>query len=243
MADLSVLLPIYNASRYPKGWVERALTSVLDYQTGINVEVCIGDDGSTDKFLDRLQDERIKIIRAGDEPTGGSRAANAAATIASGRYFIILSCRSWYEPQCLTAMVKFMDANERYGFCYGNTMKYYGDRAIHKIAPPFNRQLFLQSFPTSFGYMYRREFWDNGARYGCDLYVKEEKKWITIGDHYMLAQIVSEADGFAMKNLQVLHYQYGEIAQSNDLLSKYKGRLMQEFNNLLGGKKRVEIHR
>jgi len=236
MTDLSVLMPVYNASNYPPGWVERAVNSVLYYQPGIDVKLCIGDDGSNDGYLDRMVDERIRIVRAGDEPTGGSRAANAAANIATGRYFIILSCRSWYEPRSLAAMVKFLDSNERYGFCYGNTIKYMPNGyAAQKIAPPFNRNLFLNSFPSSFGYMYRREFWDEGARYGCDVYAEDEKRWVTIGDHYMLAQIVLKADGYAMKNLQVLHYQYGGVTQSNDILSKYKGRLMTRFRHLLEG--------
>ena len=235
MTDLSVLLPVYNASRYPDGWVERAITSVLDYQPGIQTEVCIGDDGSTDKFLTGLKDKRIKIVRASEEPTGGSRAANAAASIADGRYFIILSCRSWYEARALSAMVHFLDNNPDIGFCYGDTTKFLEDgRPIYKQAAPYNPKLFMTSFPTSFGYMYRREAWDEGARYGCDVYAEQEKQWMTIGDHYMLAQLVQMGyQGFAMRNLMVLYYQYGHIKQSNDLLAKYKGKLNNEMKRLL----------
>lgn len=98
----------------------------------------------------------------------------------------------------------------------------------------------MTSFPTSFGYMYRREAWDEGARYGCDVYAEPEKKWITIGDHYMLAQLVQMGyRGFAMRNLMVLYYQYGHIKQSTDLLSKYKGKLNAEMARLLRSKKNV----
>ena len=234
--DVSVLLPIYNAGSYPKGWVDRAINSVLCDQPDIEVELCIGDDGSTDKYLKKLNDERIHIVRAGDEPTGGSKATNAAAAIAKGRYFIILSCRSWYEQRSLTAMVMYLDSHPEVGFVYGDVMKYsqYG-RASYKPALPYNERVLLQRFPTSFGYMYRRECWDNGARYGCDVYAEAEKRWVTIGDHYMLAQIVLQGyKGFAMRNLMSLHYQYGGVKQSNDLLSKYKPQLMKKFNKLLG---------
>jgi glycosyltransferase involved in cell wall biosynthesis len=235
MIDLSVLMPVYNASHYPDGWVERALNSVLWYQPEIEVEVCIGDDGSNDGYLEKLLDERIRIVRAGDEPTGGSRAANAAATIAQGRYFIILSCRSWYQARSLTAMVNYLDNSPEIGFVYGDTMKYLPNgRAIYKQAAPYNPKLFMTSFPTSFGYMYRRGAFDNGARYGCDVYAEQEKRWLTIGDHYMLAQLVQDKwRGFAMRNLMVLHYQYGEVQQSTDLLSKYKGKLNGRLRLLL----------
>jgi len=236
MIDLSVLLPVYNPSTYPKGWVERAINSVLWEQPDIEVELCIGDDGSYDKWLDRLTDERIHIVKVGERPTGGSQAANAAAGIAQGKYFIILSCRSWYEPRSLTAMVKFLDSHPNIGFVYGDVMKYsqHGG-ASYKQARPYNKSVLLQRFPTSFGYMYRRECWDNGARYGCDVYAEKEGRWVTIGDHFLLAQIVLQGwDGFAMTNLMTLHYQYGGVEQSNDLLSKYKPKLMKKFNKLLG---------
>ena len=92
--------------------------------------------------------------------------------------------------------------------------------------------------------MYRRSAWDNGARYGCDVYAEEEKQWVTIGDHFMLAQLIQMGlDGQALRDLVVLHYEYGGIPQSNDLLSKYKPVLMNTFYRLLGEKKHVEISR
>ena len=233
MTDLSVLMPVYNASRYPAGWVERAIDSVLE-QPDISVELCIGDDGSDDGYLDRLHDNRIFVTRAGDHPSGGSRAADAAAGIAHGRYFIILSCRSWYERRALTAMVRHLDEHPEIGIVWGNTIRQHANGHLErKDAPIWNPQLFLRSFPTSFGYMYRREGYDRGARYDCSIQASDGT-WFSIGDHYMLAQLVKMGFTGAPLRMQVLYYQYGHVPQAGDLLHVYRARLYEKFNQQLG---------
>lgn len=232
MTDLSVLMPVYNASRYPEGWVERAIDSVL-CQPEIDIELCIGDDGSDDNYLWRFTDPRIKVVSASDKPQGGSTATNAAASIASGRYFIILSCRSWYEQRALTAMVRYLDNNPDIGFVWGNTFKCSPQgQPMFKEAAPFNPALFMRDFVTSFGYMYRREAWDRGARYGCDVQTKDGR-WLTIGDHWMQAQLILMDYKGAPMQMQVLYYQYGGIEQSNDLLQEYRPALYEEFSRLV----------
>lgn len=243
MIDVSVLMPVYNASRYPAGWVERAIDSVLT-QPEISAEVCIGDDGSMDGYLDRFNGDRIRITRAGEHPTGGSRAADAAAGIARGRYFCMVSCRSWYAPRGLTTMVRYLDAHLDIGMCWGDTIKYVESGAgyIYKDAAQFNPKLFMRSFPTSFGYLFRREAWDAGARYDCTVQT-DEGMYISIGDHYMMAQLVQMGwIGAPLKGVQVLHYQYGHTPQAADVLAQYKSRLYDQFNKQLEVR-RVEMER
>lgn len=55
MPDVSVLMPVYNVSRYPVEWIRRALASVAD------AELCIGDDHSTDSTADLLHSLRPDI--------------------------------------------------------------------------------------------------------------------------------------------------------------------------------------
>lgn len=235
MKDLSVLLPIYNAGRYPAGWVDRAINSVL-YQD-IDAEVCIGDDGSTDDYLSRYQDERIKIVRHENGPTGGSDAANLAGDAAEGRYFLILSCRSWYEPGSLKQMVRFLDRREDIGFVYGQSAMHLVNGTTYLKSPPaYSPEQWRHSFPWSFGYMYRREAWDCGCRYGITVYAENEKRYFTIGDHHMMMHLIHTMKYRGdVLNALVLHYQYGVIPQEGDFLAKYKRQLQAEFERAWSG--------
>ena len=243
MIDLSVIMPVYNAGSYPQGWFDKAINSVLDQP--INVEVCIGDDGSTDDALDAFYmgfNRNVHVVRVGEEPTGGSRAGRAAANIATGRYRIILSCRSWYFENSLAAMVKYLDDNPQFTFTYGDTFLHFPNgKTVNKIPPPFEKKRFIKSFPCSFGYMYRSEYHHQGAEYGCEIFAEDEQRWFSIGDHFLLAQIIQLGGvGKYMEDLAVLNYRYGHKAQSSDSLGKYRKQLYSEFYRLLRSKN-VEV--
>ena len=221
-------MPVYNASRYPDGWIERAITSVIT-QSEIDVEVCIGDDGSTDDFLHRFKDKRIKIARNENGPTGGADACNVAASVAKGKYFILLSCRSWYEERALTAMSMYLDSHPDIGFVYGTSYMHRENGAFHvKNLPAYTPEQWRHSFPWSFGYMYRREAWDKGCEYGVTIETKDG--YFTIADHDYIMQLihVMKYEGYVMQGLTTLHYQYGG-AQQNDFLAKYRTQLTHLF--------------
>lgn len=229
MIDVSVLMPVYNAGRYPEGWVERAITSVVT-QSEIDVEVCIGDDNSTDGFLKRFKDDRIRIAKNPDGPTGGADACNCAASIARGKYFILLSCRSWYQDRALTAMSKYLDTHPEIGFVYGSSVMYLPDGNFQfKHPPAYTPQQWRHAFPWSFGYMYRREAWDAGCKYGVTIETLDG--YFTIADHDYIMQLihVMKYKGYVMQGLTTLHYQYGGTKQQSNYLAKYKAQLTHLF--------------
>lgn len=84
MPEISVIIPVYNASRY----LPECLESIMA-QTFSDIEIICINDGSTDNSLQILQDfkqkdSRIKII---DQKNAGvSAARNAGLAIASGKY-------------------------------------------------------------------------------------------------------------------------------------------------------------
>ena len=60
-STLSVLVPVYNE----RATIERLLTEVVSVDTGLTLEVLVGDDGSKDgtrDILSRLQLPGVKII-------------------------------------------------------------------------------------------------------------------------------------------------------------------------------------
>ena len=85
MADISVIIPIYNSKKY----LERCLDSILS-QNGVEVEVICIDDGSTDRTADILNkyEKRYFNVTAirneNNKGVGSSR--NEGLKLASGRY-------------------------------------------------------------------------------------------------------------------------------------------------------------
>lgn len=84
MPKISVIIPVYNASKYLK----ECLDSVVN-QTLKDIEIICVNDGSTDNSLSILEkyaqnDDRIKIIN--QENKGLSEARNVAIEVASGDY-------------------------------------------------------------------------------------------------------------------------------------------------------------
>ncbi len=241
--DVSVIMPVFNISSYPCGWVERAISSVLEHQA-CSVELCIGDDASTDNtplLLRNLAEKNNNIkVTFAERNTGGAGNCNLAAGMATGKYFILLSCRSWYEPDSLAVMAGYLDQHPEYGFVYGNTV-FHSDNDTHlKIAKEFDRELFKTTFASSFGYMYRRDAWDAGSRYDCTIWLPKEQRHMTIADRHMVMSLIYDR-GYEGKHLSVtaLHYVNGGVAQMNDLLVRYKKEMMSEYKRqwarVLGG--------
>lgn len=100
--EISVLMPIYNASTY----LRQSLDSVTN-QTLTNIEIICINDGSTDNSLEIIRkyaekDSRIVII---DKPNSGyGDSMNRGLNIAKGKYIAILEPDDWYETSMLKTL-------------------------------------------------------------------------------------------------------------------------------------------
>jgi len=108
---VSVLLPIYNHSRY----VAEAVTSVLQ-QTYSHLELIAWDDGSSDDSWEQLvaaagDDPRVRTFRhPGDANRGLNATLRAALAEASGVYIAILASDDAFLPSRLAAGVAVLEA-------------------------------------------------------------------------------------------------------------------------------------
>lgn len=95
MIKISVIVPVYNTSKY----LERCINSIIN-QSLKEIEIIIINDGSTDNSLDIVEtfaslDKRIIII---DKKNGGlSSARNAGIEISKGEYIINIDSDDWIE--------------------------------------------------------------------------------------------------------------------------------------------------
>lgn len=88
MVKVSVVMPVYNASRFLKGSVESILNQTLD-----DLELICVDDGSTDDSLEILNDfakndERVKVFALPHQ--GGGNARNYGLDKITGKYLFCM---------------------------------------------------------------------------------------------------------------------------------------------------------
>lgn len=109
MIIISVIIPVYNASKY----LSDCLCSVIS-QSVTSLEIICINDGSTDdslKILKQFQneDERVKIID--QENQGVSAARNAGLVIAEGEFIGFVDADDTISPNFYETFLKFKDSD------------------------------------------------------------------------------------------------------------------------------------
>lgn len=105
MAKVSVVIPIYNASKY----LSLCLDSIVS-QTYKKLEIILVDDKSTDNSLVLLKEykekcRKIKIIRL-KENGGVSHARNAGIEKATGDYIFFIDSDDFVDKNCIKKLVE-----------------------------------------------------------------------------------------------------------------------------------------
>lgn len=99
---ISVIIPVYNASRY----IDSCVKSVLK-QTYDNWELIFIDDGSSDDSFEKCRswaktDSRIKVLH--EENGGPAKARNYGLDMAKGEYISFLDVDDWWDENFLKIM-------------------------------------------------------------------------------------------------------------------------------------------
>ncbi len=117
---LSILMPVYNE----EGRVADAVKQALDVDYPCEVELVIVDDGSRDQtaaVLDRVDDERVRVVRH-PRNRGKGAAIRTAADAAAGDFMVILDADLEYDPQDIPKLLEpVLD---------GRATVVYGDRSF-----------------------------------------------------------------------------------------------------------------
>ena len=99
MADVSVIIPVYNAAKH----LEECVRSVCN-QTLKDIEIICIDDGSSDNSFEILQrlareDARVQAVR--QENAGAGAARNHGIALAKGKYLSFLDADDFFEADML----------------------------------------------------------------------------------------------------------------------------------------------
>ncbi|MBC5742662.1 glycosyltransferase [Lachnospiraceae bacterium MD308] len=110
MADISVIIPIYNGEKY----LERCMDSILS-QSGVEVEVICIDDGSTDRtadILDKYEKRYFNVTAIRNENNKGvGYSRNKGMELASGRYIQFVDADDYLLPGSLSRLYQYAGGN------------------------------------------------------------------------------------------------------------------------------------
>lgn len=100
---ISVIIPVYNAEKY----LERCVESVLAALSGIQGEVLLIDNGSTDKSLElalKYKGKNIRVLQC--ETRGAAAARNFGVTKAHGEYIWFIDADDYIAPDAIKKLLK-----------------------------------------------------------------------------------------------------------------------------------------
>lgn len=110
MAEISIIVPIYNGEKY----IDKCINMILT-QTFKDFELLLIDDGSTDnskKICNRYatKDKRIRLISKENQGTWAAR--NRAIDESTGKYIVFFDCDDWYEDNLLAEMYENIESTD-----------------------------------------------------------------------------------------------------------------------------------
>lgn len=112
MKDLSIIIVNFNT----KELLRNCLYSILKSSRGLNFEIIVVDNHSTDSSQAMIKENfpQVKLIK-NKENVGFGRANNQGAKEATGRYLFFLNSDTIILNDCLKRLVKFMDKHQNIG--------------------------------------------------------------------------------------------------------------------------------
>jgi glycosyltransferase involved in cell wall biosynthesis len=119
MPEVSVIIPTRNRRRF----LGRAIRSAL-FQTGVELEVLVVDDGSTDgteEMLSSVQNARLRYLRNA-VPVGVGAARNIGISRANGRWIAFLDDDDVWAPTKVAQQVEAMVTNRKSWSYAGDVM-------------------------------------------------------------------------------------------------------------------------
>ncbi|MGN6102788.1 MAG: glycosyltransferase family 2 protein, partial [Devosia sp.] len=124
---VSVVIPCYNYGHY----LRQCVGSVTEHQTGVEVEVIIVDDKSTDDSLTvaraiAAEDKRVRVI-AHPHNNGNIANYNFGHDAATWEFVLLLSADDLVTPGALTRASALLAAEPGVGLVYGNAIHFDGE--------------------------------------------------------------------------------------------------------------------
>jgi len=136
MVEVSVVMPTHNYGRY----LSRAIDSVLSQQ-GVNVELIVVDDGSTDDTAEILASYGQRLRFFWQENQGAPTARNLGLQKARGDFIVFLDADDWLLSDALGSRLDYLREHAEYGWVYGPCV--YHDEQDRDVTAQFDDSPFV----------------------------------------------------------------------------------------------------
>lgn len=173
MAEVSIIIPVYNVEKY----LSKCIESVLS-QTFKDIEVICIDDGSSDGSAKILQeyartDNRIKVFTQSNK--GHFAARHNGLKQATGEYVLFVDSDDWIKSNLIEMTLNCAKQNNVDVVVFGaysvkNNHPYKGMYSVEKISKKYKEKILtLENYerdlfcvpPTAWNKLYRKELLDN----------------------------------------------------------------------------------
>ncbi|MCL2027255.1 MAG: glycosyltransferase [Bacteroidales bacterium] len=213
MPKLSIIIPVYNASKT----IVKCVDSLLR-QTFADMEVIIVDDCGQDDSIKIIQNHienhsQKNRFRFAQTPvnSGPGAARNVGLKMAQGEYVAFVDSDDWVEADIYETLYETATQHSA-DLCYCNVFWEDLNRKKQRVLPNtpiVNKRDFLANFKCQFwSYIYRREFLDK-----FNITFSKEKG---VEDNYFLACCILCAERIAYVDKPMYHYTFYPNSLSNN---------------------------
>lgn len=145
MKDISVIIPVYNASLL----LNRCLDSIFRQKTQYTYEVILVDDGSTDNSVELIKARTETNIRLFQQRNAGPAVArNKGVELAQGRYVCYIDADDYWEDTFFEKTVGFLEEHkECIAVSVGQRhLTVSGDHIVPNCINEYNKAIVLDDF-------------------------------------------------------------------------------------------------
>lgn len=119
---VSVIIPVYNQFKYTKA----CLWSILKNTEGIDYEIIIADDNSTDETKNIVENIKGLVINRNKCNKGFLLNVNIASKTAKGKYIVLLNNDIVVRPNWLKYLLEAIEQNNDIGYVGAKCLNEYG---------------------------------------------------------------------------------------------------------------------
>lgn len=184
---VSIIMPTYNGARY----LSEALESCLN-QSWSDLELIVVIDGSTDdtrEILDRIADERLRII---DQPTnkGLAEAINTGMEASGGDLLTWTSDDNLYLPHAIETMAVTLLKCHDIDFVYAGYYLIDDSGTVTGVIPALEPARLWEKDIVGACFLYRRKVWEVTGRFNPELpNIEDYEYWLRVSRNFtMLAE-------------------------------------------------------
>ena len=188
MAEVSIIMPVYNGESYLGEAIESILT-----QTFQNWELLLVNDGSTDSSADIMeryagQDQRIKLIY-NRKNLYLPKSLNTGFRCANGKYLTWTSDDNRYKKDALEVMVAALEAQPSCGMVYCDMEYINGQGEVTGYFSGDLSGIYVED-PIGACFLYRREVAERVGEYDPQMILVEDYDyWLRISRQFEIVHI------------------------------------------------------